>query len=146
MPPHSAIQVKRWQICFNNDLCFTIQLIINFRFVIALRYSDWLQAGRPRGRSSIPGKVKNFFFSTSSRSNLGPIQPLIQWVPGALSSEVKRQGRECRGQENVDLYIRPSSRLHGVVLNSLKQGQLYLLLNLPTPFLLAIYKYSGRAV
>jgi hypothetical protein len=28
------------------------------------RYSNWLRAGRPRGRSSRPGKVKNFLFST----------------------------------------------------------------------------------
>jgi hypothetical protein len=29
--------------------------------------------------------VKNFLFSTASRSVLGPTQPPIQWVPGALS-------------------------------------------------------------
>jgi hypothetical protein len=58
------------------------------------RYSDWLRAGRPRGRSSSPGRVKNFLFSTSSRPVLWPIQPPIQWVPGALSPEVKRPGRE----------------------------------------------------
>jgi hypothetical protein len=27
------------------------------------RYSDWLRAGRPRGRSSSPGCSKNFLFS-----------------------------------------------------------------------------------
>jgi hypothetical protein len=48
------------------------------------RYSDWLRAGRPRGRSSSPRRVKNFFFSMS------PTQPPIQWVPG-----VKRPGREA---------------------------------------------------
>jgi hypothetical protein len=41
-----------------------------------------------------PGKDKNFIFSTSSRPALGSTQPPIQWVPGALSPEVKRQGRE----------------------------------------------------
>jgi hypothetical protein len=50
------------------------------------RYSDWLRAGRPRGQSSSPGRVKNFLFSTSSRQLLGPNQLPIQWVPGALSS------------------------------------------------------------
>jgi hypothetical protein len=59
------------------------------------RYSDCLRAGRPRGRSSSPGRVKNFLFSTSSRPALGPTQPPIQWVPGALSPGVKRQGREA---------------------------------------------------
>jgi hypothetical protein len=40
-------------------------------------------------RSSCPGRVKNFLFSTSSRPALGPTQPPIQWVPG-----VKWQGSE----------------------------------------------------
>jgi hypothetical protein len=47
------------------------------------RYSDWLRAARLRGRSSIPGWVKNFLFSTSSRPDLG------------LSPGVKRPGREA---------------------------------------------------
>jgi hypothetical protein len=59
------------------------------------RYSDWLRAGRPRGRSSSPGRVKNFHFSISSRPALGPTQPPIQWVPGAVSPGVKRQRREA---------------------------------------------------
>jgi hypothetical protein len=59
------------------------------------RYSDWLRDGRPRGRSSRPGKVKNFLFSTSSRPALRPTQPPIQWVRGALSSGLKRTRREA---------------------------------------------------
>jgi hypothetical protein len=59
------------------------------------RYSDWLQDGRLRGRSSSPGRVKNFLFSTSSRPAVGPTQPPIQWVRGALSPGVKRPGREA---------------------------------------------------
>jgi hypothetical protein len=47
------------------------------------RYSDWLQAGRPRGRSSSLSRVKNFLFSTSSRPALVPTQPPTQWVPGS---------------------------------------------------------------
>jgi hypothetical protein len=39
--------------------------------------------------------VKNFFFSTSSRPALGPVQPPIQWVLGALSPGVKRPGSEA---------------------------------------------------
>jgi hypothetical protein len=48
-----------------------------------------------RGRSSNPGRVKNFLFSMSSRLDLGPTQPPILWVPGILSLEVKREGREA---------------------------------------------------
>jgi hypothetical protein len=55
------------------------------------RHSDWLRGGRPRGRSSSPGRV----FSTSSRLALGPTQPPIQWVLGAPSPGVKRQAREA---------------------------------------------------
>jgi hypothetical protein len=47
------------------------------------------------GRSSSPGKVKNYLFSTSSGSALGPTQPPIQCVPGALSPVVKRQRLEA---------------------------------------------------
>jgi hypothetical protein len=48
-----------------------------------------------RGRSSSPARVKNFLFSTLSRSALGFTQPPIQRVPGALSPGVKRPGREA---------------------------------------------------
>jgi hypothetical protein len=52
------------------------------------RDSDWLLDGRPKCRSSSPGRVKNFYFSMSST------QPPIQRVPGELSQVVKRLGRE----------------------------------------------------
>jgi hypothetical protein len=76
-------------------------------------YSDWLRAGRPRGWSSSPGRVKNFLFSTSSRPALGPTQPPIQWVAWALSLVVKRQGRKA-DHSPICLY--------GVVLNWLSTG------------------------
>jgi hypothetical protein len=58
-------------------------------------YNDWLRAGRPRGRSSSPGAGKNFHFSMSSRPTMGPTQPPIEWVPGAISPGVKRPGSEA---------------------------------------------------
>jgi hypothetical protein len=36
-----------------------------------------------------------FIFTIMSRMALGPTQPPIQWVPGALSLGVKRPGREA---------------------------------------------------
>jgi hypothetical protein len=59
------------------------------------RDSDWLRAGRPRGRSSSSGMCKNVLFSTSSKPALGPTQFPIHLVPGALSLGVKRSGSEA---------------------------------------------------
>jgi hypothetical protein len=36
-----------------------------------------------------------FLFATASRTSVGPTQPPIQWVLGALSLVVKRPGREA---------------------------------------------------
>jgi hypothetical protein len=47
------------------------------------------------GRDSNLGRGKIFLFSTTPRPALRPTQPLIQWVPGALSPEVKRPGRKA---------------------------------------------------
>jgi hypothetical protein len=47
---------------------------------------QWLlHAGRLRGQSLCPGRGKIFILSMSSRPVLGPTQPPIQWVQGALS-------------------------------------------------------------
>jgi hypothetical protein len=94
----SLASPQLWQLCAR--LAFLVPryplLMFNVSLlVIRSRYSDWLRAGRPRGRSSRPGGVRNFHFSMSSRPALGSTQPLIQWVPGALSSGVKRPGREA---------------------------------------------------
>jgi hypothetical protein len=54
-----------------------------------------------------------FLFTTVSRTVLRPTQPPIQWVPGVLSLEVKRPGREAdqspqssaEVKECVELYL-----------------------------------------
>jgi hypothetical protein len=54
-----------------------------------------MQAGRPRGLSSCPGRGKIFLLSTSSRPILETTQPHIQRLQGSISSRVKRPGREA---------------------------------------------------
>jgi hypothetical protein len=71
------------------------------------------------------GGLGIIFISTESRSALGPIQPPIQWVSGALSLGVKRPGLEADHsspssaeiKEYVALYLHSPIRLHGVVLS-----------------------------
>jgi hypothetical protein len=50
--------------------------------------------GRWRGRSSSPGRVKNYHFSISSRPAPWPTHLTIQWVSGAFSLGGKWPGRE----------------------------------------------------
>jgi hypothetical protein len=73
-----------------------------------------------------------FLFTIASRTALGPTQPPIQWVPGALSLGLRRPGREAvhsppssaEVKECVGLYLHSPIRLHGVVL-SWTQEHLY---------------------
>jgi hypothetical protein len=65
-----------------------------------------------------------FLFTTASRPALGPTQPPIQWVPGALSLGVKLPGREAAHSpssaevKNTWSYIStPPLYLRGVVLS-----------------------------
>jgi hypothetical protein len=46
-------------------------------------------------RFRFPAGLGNFLITTASRTALGPIQPPIKWVSGAVSLEVKRPGREA---------------------------------------------------
>jgi hypothetical protein len=49
----------------------------------------------PDARGSIPARVHFILFSLVSRQALGPTQPPIQCVPGALYPWVKRPGSEA---------------------------------------------------
>jgi hypothetical protein len=53
------------------------------------------------GRVWIRGRGKMFLFFTTSRPVLGPIQPPIHRVPGALSLGVKWSGREAEIQPEL---------------------------------------------
>jgi hypothetical protein len=61
---------------------------------VAIVYLSWYSDGLDAG-IRFPAGVRDFIFSTSSRSALRPTEPPIQCVPVALSPEVKRQGREA---------------------------------------------------
>jgi hypothetical protein len=58
---------------------------------IALGYGPYHRISRVR----LPTGLGIFIFTAASRTALGPTQPPIQWVRGALSLEVKRSGREA---------------------------------------------------
>jgi hypothetical protein len=66
--------------------------------------------------------AKKCKISTVSRTALGPTQPPIEWIPGALSLGVKRPGRSVKLTTHLHLVPRsrnatPPMHLHGVVLS-----------------------------
>jgi hypothetical protein len=54
------------------------------------RYSDWLRGEQQKGRSSSPCRGEIFSSPCLPDPVLGPTQPPIKWVSGALSPGVKR--------------------------------------------------------
>jgi len=68
-----------------------------------------LRAGRPDFDSRYGQGI--FLFATVSRLTLSPIQPSIQWVPGALSTDLHLVPRL------IEPYLHSSKLLHGVVLS-----------------------------
>jgi hypothetical protein len=57
-------------------------------------------------------RVKNFLFSKSSRPALGPSQPLVQCITGAVSPGVKRPGREADDSPSASGSIHPLPHTH----------------------------------
>jgi hypothetical protein len=77
------------------------------------------------GCSSPDRGLEILLFTTASRPALGPTQPSIQWVTGALSLVVKRPGREADYQPPSSAEVKnawnytssPPVHLNGVVLS-----------------------------
>jgi hypothetical protein len=72
-----------------------------------------------------------FLFTIASKPALGPTQPPILWVAGALSLGLKRLGREANHSLLSSAEIKNGGaipplpiRLHGIVFNSLSTGTL----------------------
>jgi hypothetical protein len=76
-------------------------------------------------RVRFPAGAGILLFTTVSRTALGPTQPPIQWVPGALSLGVKWPGREADHSPPSSAEVKNAwsytstlpIRLHGVVLS-----------------------------
>jgi hypothetical protein len=75
-------------------------------------------------RVQFPAGAGNFSLHHRARTALGPTQPPIQWVPGALSVGVKRPGRVADNSSPSSAEVNewsytstPPMRFNGVVLS-----------------------------
>jgi hypothetical protein len=90
---------KRWPhpFCRNALLLISVDLWSQRNFFqqpgLPNWYSDWLRAGRPRGRSSSLGRVKNFLHVVQTGSGVHPTS--YPMGTGALSLGVERPVREA---------------------------------------------------
>jgi hypothetical protein len=71
-----------------------------------------------------PAGARDFFYSTASKSALGPTQPPVKWVPGAFFVRGKAARREadhspaCSAEVSIGGAIPPLPlRVHSMVLN-----------------------------
>jgi hypothetical protein len=90
---HNAIAIRMARYCF----AFLISTSFSFPFVNklpslsspekgSLFYFNWLGAGLPGHRGSIPGRGERIFpLASVPRPARGPTQPPVQWVPGFLA-------------------------------------------------------------
>jgi hypothetical protein len=85
-------------------MCLANDLIL---LQVGLLLCNILYRCRRRRRSSSPGRVKNFLFSTSSRPALGSAQLPIQWV-----LRVKRPGHEADHSPPTSAEIEKCGSIH----------------------------------
>jgi hypothetical protein len=87
---HTMISVN-WGFLIRNLCHLYVQLRFILQFILTShsRYSDWLQAGRARGRSSGLGRGKIFLFTTLSSPVLGSHPGSYTMGNGDVSPGVK---------------------------------------------------------
>jgi hypothetical protein len=81
---HAAIEISHGRVVVNVSRDSSVGIALGYGL------DDWGSRVHSGG-----GGLGIFLFTTASRTALGPTQPPIQWVPGALSLRVKRPGREA---------------------------------------------------
>jgi hypothetical protein len=89
--PYGTLHETRITLHFSETLVYSNSESLSSAVGIATR----LRNGRPSGRSSGPGRVKNLHSTILSRLALRPTQPPIQCVSRDLSPGIKRQRREA---------------------------------------------------
>jgi hypothetical protein len=109
--------VRKWVLKWMFRVVSSYQ-ILSLKFYIYFSYFTHLVSGialdyvlDDRGFESRQG-LSIFLLTTAFRPALGPTQPSIQWVPGALSPGVNRPGREA----DHSPHIVPRSRMRGAIL------------------------------
>jgi hypothetical protein len=108
--PFRPISCQITRLLFlNNMLCSTRTVLWAIRANVPFHKSLWslpMWAGRPRVRSSSPGRAKYFLSYKSSRLFLGLTQPHIQWVPGAVLRGVTRSWRETDHSRPITVEVK----------------------------------------
>jgi hypothetical protein len=93
--PWSLFVITKYRINMSSDTYFTVPTYSSksrdSSVSIALGHGLDDRGSRVR----FPAGAGNFLFTTAFRTALGPNQPPIQWVPGALSLGIKWPGREA---------------------------------------------------
>jgi hypothetical protein len=65
---------------------------------------------------------QNFLFATSSRADLSPTQPPVQWVLGALSQGIKRLGLESDHSPSSSAKLKKGGAITSLLPTSLWRG------------------------